>query len=172
MKLQLGALHVAEGIEMSTISTQRPPGQRKWETNNQGPDPGHGVSLSRMNLLKIHPESCSEQRSSARTQGSKLRKCDNHISECWIRENVQTDSAGSSGSHDYSQQDKTGSLESQLGVEKQKMQWVSKCTGFGTKLCTVKSWLLPAKDKWLNLSALQPSFRVNSSAWSLGSCKD
>lgn len=62
MKLQLKVLEVAEGHRNEyNLSTQRPTGQRKWETNNQGPDPGHGVSLSRMNLLKIHPESCSEQ---------------------------------------------------------------------------------------------------------------
>lgn len=52
--------------------------KKKRETNNQGLDPGLVVSVSRINPLKINPKAGSEQRSNVYTQGSKLRKRDNH----------------------------------------------------------------------------------------------
>lgn len=52
--------------------------KKKVEINNQGLYPGLVVSVSRINPLKINPKACSEQRSNVYTQGSKLRKCDNH----------------------------------------------------------------------------------------------
>lgn len=52
--------------------------RKKRESNNQGLDPGHVVSTSRINPPQINLKACSELRSNVYTQGSKLRKLDNH----------------------------------------------------------------------------------------------
>lgn len=64
--------------QISKISLHRVKKKKERETNNQGLDPGHVVSGSRINPPQINLKACSELRSNVYTQGSKLWKLDNH----------------------------------------------------------------------------------------------